>query len=138
MKVFLIIVFIIFMAVLAAAAVPIELPISTNSGISLGAAIGLIATWIMVSFAYINLRRTIRRDQDEEIDARVRAALAIYTEKVREEWSRRGATFMDRGVQEQINKQNDERYLALVSNEKLCDEIRQLTTALYANKRSQS
>jgi len=83
-------------------------PASGVGGITPGAMIGLAATWLGIGIGYLNLRRTIRRDAEEQMNA-------VATKVAHNVVTARAMSFMDKGRQEEINAKNDERYELLLA-----------------------
>lgn len=103
-----------------------------QTGLTSTGLLALIATWIGVSFGYVNLRRSLKLDNEKRTSELITAALAIYDKELHEEMAKRHATLMDRKEQEKVNEMIKERFETLKSNEKLCEEIGKLTQALYS------
>jgi hypothetical protein len=96
---------------------------STTTGITPGAVVGLLATWIGVLMGYLNLRRQMRAEMMEAIR---NEAHRIASEM----FSARAATLMDRREQETINKHNEERLRDQASMRDLAREIRYLAESI--------
>lgn len=100
----------------------------TLGGISTGALLGIVATWVGISIAYANLRRAARNDAERSAEA---MAARIAGELI----ERRARDFIPRAEQERINQQNDERYRSLADMRMIATEIRELTKAIEESRR---
>lgn len=89
--------------------------------ISIGAMLGLIATWVGFAIGLMNFRRGMRADAERLTET---VATRIAKEQIASEVDRHIGKSMGRAEQERVNTKNDERYDALLRRVERLEDIR--------------